>query len=181
MASEFLTDGEKKALELELRRKIYFQVRKQAGAHFREIERKSGLATGSVKHHLDYLARQGLIKAEKEGNNIRYFPRDFRPENKKIMGFLRQKSIRDILLFILTHNNCYHEQIVESVNLAPSTVSWHLKKLQDANIIGFAKKGRKTHYDMLIDKNEIMNLLITYQESFVDGIVDNIVEMWEAQ
>lgn len=179
MASEFLSEKEKKVLELELRRKIYMLVKRYAGSHFREIERKSKLATGSVKYHLDYLARQGLIKTEREGNNIRYFPRDFKPENKKIMGFLRQKSIRDILLFILAHNNCNHEQIVESVALSPSTVSWHLKKLQDSNIIGFAKKGRKTYYNILIDKNEIMNLLITYQESFVDSIVDNIVEMWE--
>jgi len=95
------------------------------------------------------------------------------------MGFLRQKSVRGIILFILTHNNCNHEQIVSNVRLAPSTVSWHLKKLEDASIIGFIKKGRKTHYNLLSDKNEIMNLLIIYKESFFDSIVDNIVDMWE--
>jgi len=175
---EFLTEKEKKTLEVDLRRKIYQIVNNFAGTHFREIERKSKLATGSVKYHLDYLSKQGLIKMSKEGNNVRYFPRSFK-ENKKIMSFLRQKSVRGIVLFILNHNNCNHEQIVNSVKLSPSTVSWHLKKLGDANIVGFVKKGRKTHYNLLIDKNEIMNLLITYQESFFDTVVDNIVEMWE--
>jgi predicted transcriptional regulator len=178
--TEFLTEKEKKTLEVDLRRKIYKIVKAYAGIHFREIERKSSLATGSVQYHLDYLRKQGLIKLEKEGNNTRYFPKDFKPENKKIMSFLRQKSVRNIIIYILTNKNCNHEQIVSSVKLSPSTVSWHLKKLETSNIIGFLKKGRKTHYNMLIDKNEVMNLLITYQESFVDSIVDNIVEMWDS-
>ena len=68
----------------------------------------------------------------------------------------------------------------KNVLLETSAVSWHLKKLEDANIIGFVKKGRKTHYNLLSDKNEIMNLLIVYQESFFDNIVDNLVEMWDS-
>lgn len=179
MTSEFLTEKEKKTLEVELRRKIYRIVNRYAGAHFREIERKSKLATGSVRYHLDYLTRQGLIKVEREGNHVRYFPKNFRPENKKIMSFLRQKSIRDILLFVLTHDNCNHDQIVKFVKLSPSTVSWHLKKLEQEHIIKSIKEGRKTFYNLLADKNEIINLLITYKESFFDTIVDNVVEMWE--
>ena len=179
--TEFLTEKEKRVLEVGLRRRIYQIVKQYAGIHFREIERKSILATGSVQYHLNYLKRQGLIKIEKEGNTVRYFPKGFKTENKKIMAFLRQKSIRDIILFILTHDNCNHEQIADSIKLSPSTVSWHLKKLHDSNIIGFSRKGRKTHYSVLANKDEIMNLLITYQESFFDNIVDNIVEIWETR
>ena len=96
--TEFLTEKEKRVLEVGLRRKIYQIVKQYAGIHFREIERKSILATGSVQYHLNYLKRQGLIKIEKEGNTVRYFPQGFKTENKKIMVFLRQKSIRDIIL-----------------------------------------------------------------------------------
>src|SRR3989338_1169263 len=178
---EYLDDREKKALELGARRKIYDAVREFAGCHFREIERKSGLSTGSVKYHLDYLAKKDLISHEKEGNNIRYFPRDFSSKNRKLMGLLRQKSIRKILLFILAHNNCNHEQIVKFVNLSPSTVSWHLKKLEDDKIIGFIKKGRKTFYNILIDKEEIIKLLITYRESFLNSMIDKVIEMWDVE
>ena len=139
----------------------------------------SSIATGSIQYHLNYLARQGLIKVEREGNNLRYFPKEFKQENKKVMGFLRQKSIRNILLFVLTHDNCNHEQIVKFVKLSPSTVSWHLKKLEQENIVGFIKKGRKTFYNLLVDRGEITNLLITYKESFFDSLVNKTVEMWE--
>ena len=179
MNFELLDEKEKKVLELNTRRKIYDIVKKFAGCHFREIERKSRLSTGAVKYHLNYLTKHGLIKEEKETNNIRYFPREFKPENKKLMSLLRQKSIRKILLFVLMHNNCNHEQIVKYVKLSPSTVSWHLKKLEESNIIGFIRAGRKTYYNILINKEEIIKLLITYKESFLDSLVDRVIEMWD--
>ena len=95
------------------------------------------------------------------------------------MGLLRQKSTRRILLYILTNDKCNHEQIVNFVRLSPSTVSWHLRKLIEEKIIGFVKEGRKTFYPLLVDKEEIISLLITYKKSFFDSLVDNMVEMWE--
>lgn len=178
MTADFLNEKEKKVLELETRKKIYEIVKKYAGSHFREIERKSDLPAGTVKYHLSYLAKQGLIKEDKDGNNIRYFVKGFQPKSKKLMGLLRQKSIRRILVFILTHNNCNHEHLVEFVKLSPSTISWHLKKLENENIIASTKDGRKAAYSLLVDKDEIINLLITYRESFFDTLVDNIVDMW---
>ena len=179
MKDIFLDNAEKKILELDARKKIYEVVRKYAGSHFREIERKSQLPTGSVKYHLSYLKKHGLVKEERDGNNVRYFPKDFKPENKKILGLLRQKSVRDITLFILTNDNCNHEDIVKTVHISPSTVSWHLKKLEENNIVDSKKEGRKTYYTLLVDKDEIVNLLITYRESFLDAIVDRVVEMWD--
>src|SRR3989338_11241297 len=113
--SEFLGDREKRILELDTRRKIYDIVRKFAGSHFREIGRKSSLSTGSVKYHLSYLVKHGLIKEEKGGNNRRYYPREFSSSNKKLLGFLRQQSIRKIILFIISNESCSHEQIVNNI------------------------------------------------------------------
>jgi predicted transcriptional regulator len=177
--SEFLDENEKKVLELDIRRNIYGIVKKFAGCHFREIERKSGLSTGSVKYHLSYLAKHHLVKEEKDGSYVRYFPREFKTENRKLLGFLRQKTIRNILLHILTNKDCSHEQIVDAVKVAPSTASWHLKKLEESNIVSSVKKGRIKSYTILPDRDEIISLLITYQESFLDAMVDRVVEMWE--
>jgi predicted transcriptional regulator len=179
MFQEIFSENEKKALELKVRRDIYELVRKFAGCHFREIERKSQLATGSLRYHLTFLLKNELINEVGEGNTVRYFPKGFSSDNKKLLGLLRQKSIRGILLFILTHNNCNHEQIVKAIRLSPSTVSWHLKKLNSSDIIHSEKKGRMTHFSLISDKQEIMKLLIAYQESFFDSIVDNVVEMWD--
>ena len=179
MSSDYLDSSERKMLELHARRKIYETVQKSAGCHFREIERRSGLSAGSVRYHLGYLSKHGLLKEEKQQGNIRYFPRSFVSEHTKLLSILRQKSMRDILLFILMHDPCSHEQIARAVSLAPSTVSWHVKKMSEHRIIRERKEGRKTMCTLSVKKEDIMNLLITYKESFVDTLVNNIVEMWE--
>jgi len=138
------------------------------------------LAVGSVQHHIRFLVRRGLIIEAKEGKNLVYFPREFKSENRVLLSLLRQDSIRKILLCILM-NPCNHEQIVKFVNLSPSTVSYHIKKLQNHNIITVKKQGRKTFYQVSCDKQELVNLLITYQESFVDQLVDRVIEMWSME
>lgn len=179
MEIDIFEKNEKKVLELDIRKKIFQLVKKHAGCHYRDLERKSKLATGTIRYHLNYLVKSGLIKELKDSNNIRYFPKSISSEHKELLSLLRQKSIRNILLLLLSLKNINHEKIVENVNLSPSTVSWHLKKLEKSNIIKPKKEGRKTYYNLLIDKQEIITLLITYQESFLDTLVDNVVEMWE--
>ena len=176
--SEIFSERGKKALELDVRRKIYELVRKSAGSNFREIARKSNLPIGTARYHLHFLVKHDLISSEGSGKTIRYFPQGVSSDNKKLLSLLRQLSIRGILLFILTNNNCNHDQIVKSIKLSPSTVSWHLKKLANEDIIKSIKKGRKTVYLLNIDKEEIMKLLITYRESFIDSLVDNVIDMW---
>lgn len=176
-----MSDKDKKILELETRKKIYLVIKEFAGSHFREIQRKSGLSVGSVQHHLHFLVKSGLVKEIKKDNNLVYFPREFASGNTGLMGLLRQESIRKIILFIMTNKNCNHEQIVKYANLSPSTISWHLKKLQQQGIIKAERKGRKTFYKLICDEKEIVNLLITYQESFVDTLVDRVIEMWSLE
>jgi DNA-binding transcriptional ArsR family regulator len=67
---------------------------------------------------------------------------------------------------------------VNAVNVSPSTVTWHLKKMEKNNIIESRKDGRKTFYTIVIDTEEIINLLLMYQESFLDSLVDRVIEMW---
>ncbi len=168
-----------KILELDNRKKVYNLVKKFAGCHFRDLEKKSELPMSTIRYHLSYLSRHNFIQEKKEGNYIRYFPNEFESKNKNLLGLLRQKKVREIIIFILINPNCNHKQIAEAVDISSSTVSWHLRKLVDKHIVGFVNKGRETFYNLLIDKEEIIKLLITYQESFLDSLVDRVIEMWE--
>jgi predicted transcriptional regulator len=179
MPEDFLDTKEKRVLELDVRRKVYEIVRKYAGCHFREIQRKSKLSIGSIKYHLDYLEKNKLIKSQKETNNLRYYPKEFQSQNTQLMGLLRQEKIRQIILFILLNKNCTQEKISENVQLSSSTTSWHLKKLEEAKILRSTKIGRIKKYILLIDEKELVKLLITYKESFLDELVDNVIKMWE--
>lgn len=179
MNEEIYNENEKKVLALDIRRDVYNLVKKFAGCHFRELERKSKLPTGTIRYHLTYLVKQGLLSEVKKGNTLHYFPQTYTSENKKLLALLRQQSIRHILVCILEKPNCNHEELVAFVKLSPSTVSWHLKRLVQEQIITATKQGRKTFCSLLVNKNEIVKLLITHQESFLDHMVDRVIEMWE--
>ena len=125
------------------------------------------------------MIKQGLIRQHKNGTTTAYFPREFKPEHHQLLILLRQKSIRDILLFILANKNCEHGEIVKFVKLSPSTITWHLNKLEEEKVIISTKNGRTKNYRLLINDKEIINLLITYKESFLDSTVNNILDMWD--
>lgn len=169
---------EKEILSLDARKKIYDLVTIFAGSHFRELERKSGLSTGVVRYHLNYLSKHGLIKEEKEHNNLRYFPSYFTTGNKKLLSLLRQKSMRRIMICMILYHSCDYKQFVDFVKLSSSTISWHLKRLEEEKIIVMVKTGRKTSYNLLINKDEIIKLLIMYRGTFFDNVIDNVIEMW---
>ena len=179
MPADFLNENEEKVLELDTRKKIFETARKFAGSHFREIERKTNLPSGTVKYHLSYLVKHGLLKESRDGNITRYFPKEFGTENKILLSLLRQQKVREILLFILTHKGCSHSQIVASCGVSPSTITWHIKKLEKCKVVSIRKEGRHTYYSLAVDNEEIKKLLISYQESFLDSLVDRIIEMWE--
>lgn len=165
-------------LAIKARRVIFDVVQHNPGCHFREIQRRSRLSTGSTHHHLGYLQKQGMVKMEKESNAIRYFPLSFNQDNKKIMALLRQKSLRRILLFLAGDDPCTHREIVAFTKLSPSTVSWHLKRLESAGAIKSAPKGRNSWYSLTGSRDQIVRMLIAYRESFLDTLVERAIDMW---
>jgi predicted transcriptional regulator len=164
----------KDILELPVRRKIYAIVKKYAGSHYREIERKVGLSTGQVKYHLDYLVRKRVIKQEKTGNNVRYFVLELSDCENSILGVLRSNVYRKLILYLMEKGAATHSDIRDYLGLSGSTISWHLKRLREMRVIG----RNRSLYRLEIDKDEVMKLLVAYRESFFDSLVDRAIEMW---
>jgi predicted transcriptional regulator len=166
-------------LELESRRKIYEVVKQNAGCHMREILRASGMSFGMVSYHLAFLGKNNLIKEEKDGSYVRYYPVSVEAKDEKLLALLRQRSVRAILIFVIGHEGCSHQEISAGVHLAPSTTTWHLKKLIDTGIVISDKKIREKAYSLGVPQECIVNLLITYRESFLDNLVDGFLELWD--
>src|SRR5256886_15639501 len=60
--------------------------------HVRELERRSGLAIGTVRQELDRLAKLGLIAARTDGNRRDYAAREDHPLYPEIRGLGLEKS-----------------------------------------------------------------------------------------
>ena len=170
---------QRKALELEIRQSLYSLISASLGLHFREIQRRTKIATGQLTYHLNYLQKVGLIKIVNDGEYLRYYAHiQIDDEERRVLELVRQKSIRHILLYLLENDNCNHENLVMNLDIAASTISCHLKKLIDANILNKEVEGRKSFYSI---KNPelIKKVLIKNKDSFLDIVVDRFIEMWE--
>ena|SRR3989344_4802801 len=176
--SGFSSDKHHEILTLESRRKIYVLVKQHPGCNFHELERRTAIAPTTLQYHLHYLTKHGLITLQKDGNKIRYFPQHLQSEDKRLLVFLRQQHIRHLLLFFLTHKTCRQKDIVEFLQLSPSTISLYLSRLIENKVLQTVTKGKELSYQLAIAEDDLVSLLITYRESFFDQLVDQTIEMW---
>jgi predicted transcriptional regulator len=161
------------------RQSLYTLISESPGLHFNELKRRTKMATGQLNYHLSWLRDRSIIKAITDGQYLRFYTFEILgTEERQVLELTRQRSIRHILVHLLDCGYDNHEKIVEKLGISPSTVSWHLKKLVNANIVSKEVDGRKSFYH--INNIELVkNILIKYRESFLDKIVDNFIDIWE--
>jgi predicted transcriptional regulator len=167
-------------LDLENRRRIYEQINKSPGIHFRELERRLKLVVGSLQYHLQCLEKKNLIRTQIDGDYVRYFTKDQRlnETDRKILSLLRRSGCRHILIQLLNNPDLNNKQLSQALGLSPSTISWNLNILIEAGIIDRKKTGRISNFT-IVDPSNVSKLIICYKESFLDTLVDGFIEMWE--
>jgi predicted transcriptional regulator len=102
----------------------------------------------------------------------RYYPINIPTEESEILGYIRGDVARQIILFILEHDLCTFDEIVDHTNKAPSTISWHLKRLKAATIISI-HHGQYQQLYKLTNRDVVAETLYKYRESFIDKVVNN--------
>ncbi len=167
-------------LELEVRRRIYQCIVESPGLHFREIQRRTTLATGSLDYHLHFLYKNGLIRTEKDKNYTRYYPltKNWTDEEKAILNILRNDKMRHIIIFLIEKKKSTPLKISEGTGIPLSTLSWYLKQLQQGGSVTHLKKGRFRIYKVS-DPKKLVEYIVAHKTSFLDVIVDRFIETWE--
>lgn len=165
-------------LALEVRRKIYRYISNYPGLHERELSRTLQIPLGTLDYHLHYLKKRNLIMVRSDGRYSRYYiVGSMGVVEKKILGILRQKTTRKIVLFLLLNPNSTHRVICNHLNLAPSTTSFHLGNLVNLEVLIRKQKGRESLFSVC-NPETISDLLITYRKSFLDKAVDQFIDVW---
>ena len=156
-------------LELETRRMIYNNIFQHPGLHIRELCRKLQIPKSSLNYHLIFLEKNGLLCFRYDGRYARYYPVEgINEADKKILGVLRQKVPRKIVLFLMTRPYSSRSEICEYLKKRPSTISFHLKKLVNVGIVEYSQKGRELTY-LVYSDGLVVNLLIRYDKSLLDN------------
>jgi predicted transcriptional regulator len=169
----------------EVQGKLIKYIYAQPGIRYRELLRLSGLSNGVLTYHIANLEKSGRIIADRNNNNkiTRYYPNNIPIEETDIIGHIRNNAARQIILFILEHDSCTFNEIIEYTKKAPSTISWHLKRLRDSEIISvfYNHTSRCQQLYKIRDFESMTSILSKYKESFIaDKIVNNYTDIMES-
>jgi predicted transcriptional regulator len=173
-----MKDEAEQALELDTRRRIYLLLEEVPGAHFREIHRRLKIPTSVVEYHLKYLENLDMVTFRMEGRYKRYYVSGrLGSADKSLMSLLRQKVPRRIIMFVALNPGVNHRELTRAMEVSPSTLSYHMKKLMSGGIINQMREGRQNLY-WLADEEKVIRALMTYREGFMDDVVDAFAETW---
>jgi DNA-binding transcriptional ArsR family regulator len=153
-------------------------IEQTPGVRYRELLRLAGLVNGVLTYHLSALERANVIKVSRESRVTRYYPVSVSDKESGILKFVRHEPVRQILLFILKHDMCTFNEIVDHTGKAPSTVSSHLKRLREAGVV-LVRHGEFHQLYHVVERDLVAEVLTKYTASFTDKVVDNYTEMLE--
>jgi predicted transcriptional regulator len=134
-------------LENENRDHIIHMILEQPGIHFNEILRLSGLSAGNLAWHLDILETFKVIRKQRVGQYLIYYPYlEKNPISKLDLKLQKSKTTLEILQLINDHPGIYQNQIAKRMDLDHKTVKYHLDKLVEADVVEYRKDGRSWRY-----------------------------------
>ena len=166
------------AEKLEIRKELIDIIKSKPGIHFREIFREIDIAMGELEYHLQVLEKMEIISKTKTSYYTRYYPSyELGTGDKKIMGVLRQKMLKEILLYIISNEKAGHKDIAKEFGLLKPTASFYLDKLLKNGIIEKEKIGRKVFYNVK-EPQRILRLILLYKKGFGDEIVKRVEGLW---
>jgi len=173
-------------LELETRRAIYNLVLSQPGLHLREIQRQLGMHINLVEYHMHHLMASELVVSVDQEGYVRFFASQapgegsrvdrLTSQDKRVLGMMRQPMPLRIMVYLLAAGTAQHKDVCDHLGCAPSTLTYHMKKLVRGRIVVQRSAGEGKGY-YLADRRGVARLLMLYRPAPFDQ-VDAFTELW---
>lgn len=165
--------------DLESRREIYAVVEDTPGVHFRALLDRVDYAQGTLQYHLRRLEDDSLVEVSDDGQYTRYYPAgSFSNVDQTVTNALRRTYSRRIIAHLLADGPLTTQELSDRLEKSPSTVSWHLSKLEATELVEKSRDGRSVDY-ALTDPERARYLYVLHRQSFTDALVDRLLGLWE--
>lgn len=126
---------EDRLLEHPVRRRVHDAVQGEPGIHFQELARRAAVGNGALDHHLRKLVAAGLLTVRKAPGYTCYFPKATDRRMMDAAPSLRSGGSRLVLDAVAQRPGASSRDLAGQLGLAPSTVSYHLKRLETAGLV----------------------------------------------
>jgi DNA-binding MarR family transcriptional regulator len=127
-----------------VRTATFYEIVMSPGIHFRELKRRLEVSDGTLTWHLGVLEGAGMIRSEKGKYYKSYFPRgNFPIKGRK---FTPSPTKQRVLEVVNSSPGLTQKTIAKRVGTTPSTVLYHLKQLEDMEMVVGTRDGRQVRY-----------------------------------
>ncbi|MEA3143269.1 MAG: hypothetical protein QOG31_593 [Thermoplasmata archaeon] len=137
-------------LEHPRRRSIYEYIQAHPGANFREVARGVGSATGTTRHHLTVLKRNGVVMERAHGGTTRFFENHGKFEATwPSVVLLREAPLRQLHDWLAAHPGAAQKEVLEAMAQAGwsrSTTQHRLHRLVAGGAVELRPQGRLKMY-----------------------------------
>lgn len=110
-------------------------VRRNPGIHFNALRRQLDIATGQTQYHIRRLLRADELTSEEVCGRTHYYPPTYTAWERGVIALLRRETTREIVLELLEENQQPPATLTDRLNLARSTVEWHLSNLAEHDMV----------------------------------------------
>ena len=155
------------------RTRVRSHVCEMPGVHFNQIKRDLDLATWQVQYHLQRLVADGELEVERVGGRAHYFDLEFDPWERRTLAYLRRETAREIIVRLHSEGTIQPSTLTDDLDLARSTVSWHVSNLTEADIL--VKSDDRPMTLRLAHPERTADLLETVSPSLPDRLVDRFM------
>ena len=178
----------------ELQQKLLLSIDKNPGIRYRELLRLINSSNGVLSYHIDRLEKMDLVIVERRARMTRFFPRNISNEIMGVMGFLRNQTSYEIIKLLHDRGPTSQQEIINYTRKAASTISWHMKKLLDDNIVCIKDKNiiydenndvsiktqhKKPNLYDLLNRNTV-NGLIYKTNNYLDSTINNYFDIMDS-
>lgn len=147
-------------------------IQDNPGLHFRELQRRSGLANGQLEYHLYQLEKEMKVSKRRDGKLLRYFSNiSGNSMERIIVYFLRNRISREILIECLARDGKASGRASDR---------WK-KKTEYMNMINAMKTENILNQDsedpVLVDSKLVLSVVQKYRQSFLDTMASAIIDL----
>lgn len=171
---------------IENRRRVLEAIASSPGVHARELARQLDMHHSLVDYHVRFLAKNGLVVESADEGYKRYYPayeaardrgdRGLTIAERRWLGVLRRGRNVEIAIQVLLSPGMSLTQLGEAVGLSLSTLSSHMKRMAQAELVRVERAGKERRF-YISQPSTVARLIFEHSWKRQD-LVDSFAEVW---
>lgn len=151
-------------------------VRRNPGVHFNGLVRELELAPNSVQTYVTELRERETVESEELYGRTHFYPPQYDEWERGALALFRRETARGALCYLLENGPSRPNDVADALDVARSTLEWHLDHLQDADLVAKRREGARVVLE-LVKPRETEALLRDIEPLLPDRLLDRAERM----